>query len=181
MSGKTLGAGSTTPDNKKDYWNTPWHAVHDASALVGQPFVLDACATDRHAAKAYLYISPDEDALKEQWDPEKPGAVWCNPPFSQKFAFLERAHQQSILHGLTICVMVPYERCTKWWQQYVNGRATVVYVPDGRYNYCDDTTKEEISGVNFASCFVVFTPLTMPTQYVDFLRGIGKQAANDNG
>lgn len=180
MSGVGSGAKSATPDNKKDYWNTPWHAVHDAAFLIGQSFELDACAKDQSAAKAYQWITPEQDALTSQWVPKVAGAVWCNPPFSNKAAFLDRAYQQAKLHGLTVCVMVPYEHLTLWWRQYVSNRATVVYLPDGRYNYVDDETKIEQSGVNFASCFVVFTPLQMPTQYVEFTRGIGSLPANDN-
>lgn len=180
MSGKTPGTKSETPDNKKDFWNTPWHAVRDAEVLIGQRFTLDAAAIDGNAAKAGEWITPDMDALKTPWTPTKPGAVWCNPPFSQKQLFLKRAWDQARAHGVTVCLMVPYERATKWWREYVSGRATVVYLPEGRYNYCDADSKVEIVGCNFASCFVVFTPLAMPTQYVEFTRGIGRQPANDN-
>jgi phage N-6-adenine-methyltransferase len=173
MSGKTPGVQSSTPENKKDNWNTPEHAIRDASILIGMPFTLDACACDHVTAKAPEFISPDLDALKVSWVPKQPGAVWCNPPFSRKAEFLNHARQQSNWHKLTIVMMIPYEPCTKWWREHVSGKASIVYVPDGRYNYCDPVTKREITGVNFASCFVVFTPLTMPTQYVEFSRGIG--------
>lgn len=169
MSGKNPGAQSNTPDSKKDNWNTPWHAVKDAEALLGVRFALDACACDKATAKAKRFISPEQDSLKTEWDT---GPVWCNPPFSQKQAFLKRARRQSREHGVIVCMMLPYEPCTKWWREYVSGCASVVYVPDGRYNYCDPATKAEITGVNFASCFVVFTPMMLPTQYVDFNRGI---------
>jgi phage N-6-adenine-methyltransferase len=173
MSGKTPGVKSKTPDNKKDDWNTPWHAVKDASALIGMPFTLDACACDDATAKAVAFFTPEQDALKQAWVPSERGAVWCNPPFSRKAEFLNHARQQSRWHKQTIVMMIPYEPCTQWWREYVSGVASIVYVPDGRYNYCDPATKAEITGVNFASCFVVFTPLTMPTQYVEFSRGIG--------
>lgn len=170
MSGKSLGAASNTPESKKDNWNTPWHAVRDAEALLGQSFMQDACACDKATAKAPMFITPEQDSLKTEWIV---GPVWCNPPFSRKTEFLQRAHEQAIKHSIIVCMMLPYEPCTKWWREHVSGKASIIYVPDGRYNYCDPATKAEITGVNFASCFVVFTPLTMPTQVVDFDRGIG--------
>ena len=172
MSGKTPGVQSSTPENKKDNWNTPLHAVLDAEALIGQKFTLDACACDSATAKAGEFITPETDALTVSWVPVHNGAVWCNPPFSRKTEFLHHAWRQARWHALTIVMMIPYEPCTKWWREFVSGKASIVYVPDGRYNYCDPETKREITGVNFASCFVVFTPLTMPTQYVEFSRGL---------
>lgn len=183
MSGVGSGAASKTPDSKKDFWNTPWHAVQDAEFLIGQVFALDACATSFNEAKAEQWITPEQDALITEWLPAKRGAVWCNPPFSQKIAFIKRAYHQSRRHAVTVCVMLPFEPTTKWWRENISSRASVVYVPDGRYSYVDDETKIEQRGVNFSSCFVVFTPLTMPTQYIEFTRGLAERimAANDNG
>lgn len=178
MSGKTPGAESKTPEHKKDNWNTPLHAVMDAESLIGIPFTLDACACDLVTAKAREFISPETDALTVAWVPSAPGAVWCNPPFSRKTEFLQHAYRQSTWHGLTIVMMIPYEPYTKWWRDFVSNKASLVYVPDGRYNYCDPISKKEITGVNFASCFVVFTPFTMPTTVVEFSRGKGLYGNN---
>lgn len=180
MSHLTPGKKSNTDPSLKDLWNTTWAAIEDATALIGQPFALDACARDAETAKADQFITPEMDALTVDWMPALPGAIWCNPPFSRKTTFLYHAFWQSRGTGRTICCMVPFEPVTRWWREFVSGKATVVYVPDGRYNFADPETKQELKGVNFASCFVVFTPLIMPTQYVEFVRGIGSGAANDN-
>lgn len=174
MSHSNPGRESKTDNSIRDLWNTAPLAIGDARHLIGQEFTLDACAIDAAAAKADQFITPEIDALKVDWLPEKRGAVWCNPPFSQKLEFLDRAYEQAKKHNLTICVMIPYERISGWWRNHVHDRASIVYVPDGRYNYAHAETKKVISGVNFASCFVVFTSLTMPTVYVDFMRGVGK-------
>jgi phage N-6-adenine-methyltransferase len=175
MSGATMGRKSATDPNKKDYWNTPWHAVQDASALIGMPFTLDACAIDGNAAKAREWITPEQDALKTPWL-SAAGAVWCNPPFSNKLAFLDRAYQQAKQYGRTVVCMIPQEPATIWWQRYVYGRASFVFVPNGRYNFLDQETKQKSDGCNFCTCFVVYTPLNVPTQYVHFERGIGSRA-----
>lgn len=174
-----MGVKSATPENKKDFWNTQWSTVRDAEALIGQRFTLDACAKDAGAAKAREWITPEQDALKTPWISGN-GAVWCNPPFTMKLEFLERAHHQAKLYGRIVVCMIPQEPSTGWWQRYVVGKATFVFMPDGRYNFLDDATKLLAPGCNFCSCFVVFTPLNVPTQYVHFVRGIGSLPANDN-
>lgn len=175
MSGATMGRKTQTAPHKKDLWNTPWHAVHDASALIGQPFTLDACAKDASAAKARQWITPEQDALVTPWL-SAGGAVWCNPPFTKKLAFLDRAYDQARRYGRTVVCMIPHETATKWWKRHVRDRATFVFIPDGRYNFLDDETKELSDGCNFCTSFVVFTPLNAPTQYIHFDRGIGSNA-----
>jgi phage N-6-adenine-methyltransferase len=171
MSGKGNSNISATPDNQKDLWQTPPFVVEDAARLIGQGFALDACAADIQAAKAAEFITPEMDALTVDWWPAAAlGAVWCNPPFSQKEAFLQRAHEQARLMRLTVCCLVPLEPSTTWWRTHVTGKATAVYIPDGRYPFIHPETGLVMGSPNFASCFVVFTPLTMPTQYIEFER-----------
>ena len=172
MSHNMQGNDSKTPINKKDFWNTTWQAVRDAEFLIGSKFSLDAAST-LEAKKAHSFISPEMDAFFVSWFDEFRGAVWCNPPFSKKELFLDRAHEQAKKYGMTVVCMVPFEPTTKWWLRHVIERASIVYIPSARYNFIDDETKKEISGCPFSSCFAVFTSLTMPTQYIHFTKGIG--------
>ena len=175
MSHVTAGKKTETLASKKDFWNTSDLALNDAKALCGvKRFDLDACATSENEAKATEYISPSTDALRCEWylSGDDIKTVWCNPPFSQKELFLRRAKEQSSKHNLTVCCMIPFEPCTKWWRACVSDKATFVYVPDGRYCFVDDETKQEVKGVNFCSCFVVFTPLhTKEAVFINFERG----------
>lgn len=162
---------TNTPENKKDYWRTSDQAYQDACYLCGlDDFYIDVAASEENR-KCGAYIDEPLDALNIEWFARGSRTAWCNPPFSRKVEFLQKAHKQR--HEGMTCMMLPYEPCTKWWRENVDGKATVVYVPDGRYNYCHPETGKPVQGVNFASAFVVFTSLTMPTQYVPFLRGIG--------
>lgn len=173
MSGKTRENKSQTDESKKDLWNTDWRALRDAQALIGKPFVLDVAATDAGTAKAKTFITPEQNSLKTEWLSGN-GAIWCNPPFTMKPQFLTRARHQSLKWQREIMVMLPFEPTTEWWRNCVSGRATAVFIPDGRYGYLNPDTKELIPGVNFVSCFLLFTPLKIPTQYVEFDRWIGK-------
>ena len=180
MSHVTAGKKTETPVNKKDFWNTSDLAINDAMALCGvKQFDLDACAKSPKESKAVEFISPTDDALISEWIGvfgQLVKSVWCNPPFSQKELFLKRAKEQSAKHNLTVCCMIPFEPCTKWWREFVSDKATFVYVPDGRYNFVDDETKQEVKGVNFCSCFVVFTPLhTKEAIFINFERGFASK------
>lgn len=179
MSGKGNSNNSATPKNIKDLWQTPQFVVDDAARLIGQKFALDACAADEFAAKAAEFITPEMDALKVDWWPAAAlGAVYCNPPFSQKVEFLKRAYDQACRMRLTVCCLVPLEPATTWWRNTVSGKATAVYIPDGRYPFIHPETGLVMDQPNFASCFVVYTPLTMPTQYIEFERTkVSKRAA----
>ncbi len=180
MSHVTAGKKSDTPVNKKDLWNTSELAINDAMSLCGiSYFDLDACATTSKESKGYEFITPEECALSTDWQSKFDymiKSVWCNPPFSQKELFLKRAKEQSERHNFTVCCMIPFEPCTKWWREFVSDKATFVYVPSGRYNFIDDETKKEVKGVNFCSCFVVFTPIyTKEAIMINFERGFASK------
>lgn len=174
MSHTTAGKETNTPANIKDYWQATDYAYRDACALVGvNDFDIDAAATHENTL-CFEHIDEESDALTGGWFFYNIGdTVWCNPPFSKKLDFIKQAYQER-KHGL-ICMMLPYEPCTRWWRENVDGKASLVYVPDGRYNYISPETGKEVKGVNFCSAFVVFTSLTMPTTYVQFKRGVGNE------
>mgnify|MGYP003662213074 CR=1 FL=1 len=80
------------------------------------------------------------------------------------------SHKYSKL-GLTIIMLLPFERTTGWWRDNINGKASRVYVPDGRYPFLETDGKTQKSNVNFASCFIEFSPRFFNiTEYIDFER-----------
>lgn len=173
MSHTTIGVESNTPLNKKDEWMTTDYALKDALYLCGlERFDLDAATNGKNKIAMADGMLTDSLPLVYWFDLHNRTA-WCNPPFSLKVEFLQKVYEQR-MHGF-ICMMLPYEPATKWWRENVDGKASVVYVPDGRYNFIDPETGLEVKGVNFASAFVIFTSLTMPATYVQFPRGIGSK------
>ncbi len=179
MNGK-VGGASKTPAVHKDFWVTSPEAAQDASHLIGMEFGVDAAASNSRVAKAPIFITPEQDALDPftLWTPPPGKATWCNPPFSHKTDFIARAYDAATLHKHVVCMMLPYEPITKWWRTLIDGRATNVFVPDGRYHYLHPETLEPMREVTFASAFVVFTPMRVPTQYVQTVRGIAIRAMN---
>jgi len=183
---------SQTAQEEKGRWGTQWECFYDAAALTGYSFILDTCA-EAPTAKCANFITPGEDALTVDWvrraqeivtrlnnipftSPAlKPVAGWCNMPFTQKPAFLSKCFE-SARGGFPIVALCPYERSTGWWREYVKGKATRVFIPNGRYNFLKVDGKTKKTGVNFLSCFVEFGIGAGfgETQFIDFKRGVHK-------
>lgn len=162
---------SKTAENSKDFWRTWPGAIADAEKLIGLRMALDACATNASVAVSGEFISPEQDALLLDWTPfGSIGAVWCNPPFSLKAEFLQKAFDQAKKNRLVVCCMIPFEVATGWWSDNVQGKATFVFMPDGRYPFIHPETNELMRSPDFATCFVVYTPFSVQTQYVPFQR-----------
>lgn len=166
-----LNAFSKTKSDEKDFWATSWPCFNRIQDVLGIKFYLDACATPA-TAKCENFLSKHigQDALEVSWfdficervffDPTfkiNQAAVWCNPPFSQKAEFLEKAIKES-KKGLVVCVLLPMDMTTSWWTDLVEAHADTVAIPDGRYNFMRPDGVTMTSGVNFSSAFALFTP-----------------------
>ena len=87
---------------KNDCLQTPQY-VTDALG----PFDLDPCATvDSTIAKINWWDGRGEDGLLLQWE----GFVWCNPPFSQKEAWIKK--MLSHRHGI---ILLPERGSAPWF------------------------------------------------------------------
>jgi hypothetical protein len=96
--------------------------------------------------------------------------ILYNPPFDNKHEFIKECHSYSKL-GLTIVMLLPWGRTTGWWRELINNKASLVFVPDGRYPLLDIDSKTQKSGVIFASCFVEFSAHHFNiTEHVDIVR-----------
>lgn len=91
-------------------------------------FTLDVAAAD-HNAKAPTYYTRDDDGLSRAWT----GRVWCNPPYSDCGAWVDKAWAEwharrrfdtnGYPTGLDlelIVMLLPANRVEqKWWQKHV--------------------------------------------------------------
>lgn len=89
-----------------DEWSTPEYIWRFMEHIVGK-FKLDAAATSANAV-CKTFFGPGslltEDALQAKW-PISP--VWCNPPYSQVGAFMEKALKESQQGGGHSCLPSP--------------------------------------------------------------------------
>ena len=177
---------SSTPSEDKNRLSTTWECFNDAKLVTGLTFVLDVAA-EAPTAKCGNYITPEEDALSVNWgdrlaqvhknnlsliatrSPVANVGLWCNPPFDLKLEFIQKAYDESRTHGISICLLIPYEPLTIWWRCMIDGVARTVYEPRGRYRFYKPDGKTRMAGSNFGVCFVVFDgSFINHTNYVKF-------------
>jgi phage N-6-adenine-methyltransferase len=78
-------------------------------------FTLDAAAA-AHNAKLPRYFTYEDNGLEQSWAGER---IWCNPPFSNLGAWVQKAHQEAP-HCPLIVLLLPANRCEqKWWHDYI--------------------------------------------------------------
>ncbi|WED23058.1 phage N-6-adenine-methyltransferase [Vibrio sp. JC009] len=196
----TILVQSATPASNKNRWATTWECFEDGKALYGREFKLDVCAepettkvnrfytslewlerhNGNHFARGEGFTAEDFnpnaqivgfDALRLPWEND----FWCNPPFDGKQLFIKKAFHEARA-GNSGLMLLPYEPATTWWRELVDGKATAVYEPDGRYNFLDIDGVTKKRGVNFPSAFVLWTPhYTHYTPKIPFKRGVSDE------
>ncbi|EGR1298312.1 hypothetical protein EAF56_20205 [Vibrio alginolyticus] len=189
---------SKTDPSIKNKWGTDPRAVVDGKILfrdaTGKELVFDAAA-EPQTAKFSRYLLPNDwiagrrdwvsqlkdnnvpgggpatcvgfDALQCDWE----DGWWCNPPFDRKPEFIQKATEE-MFKGRDGMMLLPYEPLSGWWIDYVDGYASMVYEPNGRYPFYEADGYTRKSGVNFGSVLLLFTrrKLSTPRQkYTKFM------------
>lgn len=149
---------SKTKESEKDLWRTQPRLLDNIERYMGEAIVFDACASPGANLRPGFF-SPEQDALTQSW-PDR-GLIWCNPPFSRKAAFVEKAAHEARTRGSRTVFCLPTDLVQKYWG-IVHAYSRLVLVPDKRINFIDgrgNVTK----GVNFQTCFPVIGGLTPDT------------------
>lgn len=83
--------------------------------------------------------------------------AFCNPPFSQKAEFIEKAHKEVQAGNCPICVMIlPLNSMdTKVWHEIIEGRYHYEILK-GRISFIDPETKQPRKGNNSGTVIVYF-------------------------
>ena len=83
-------------------------------------FELDVCATAENA-KCAKYYTREQDGLAQKWE----GVCWCNPPYGREVG---KWVQKGAESGCTVVMLLPARTDTKWFHEYIYGRAEVRFV-----------------------------------------------------
>ncbi|GHU72158.1 DNA N-6-adenine-methyltransferase of bacteriophage [Clostridia bacterium] len=87
-------------------------------------FDLDVCATAENA-KVARYFTKEQDGLAQSWA----GSVaWCNPPYGKGIELWCQKCYESSLNGVTVVLLVPVRSSTKWFHDWVLGKAELRFV-----------------------------------------------------
>lgn len=128
-------------------WPTPqafFNTLHEEFA-----FTLDPCATPENA-KCLLYFTKAEDGLVQDWGRHR---VFCNPPYGRTMPAWTRKCFVSSLAGATVVLLAHARTDTRWFHDWVYGKAREIRFIKGRLRFGDGP-----HCAPFPSLVAVFTP-----------------------
>jgi site-specific DNA-methyltransferase (adenine-specific) len=111
-----------------DEWSTP----RDFFAKLNRhyQFTLDPCATPENAT-CPLYFTKEQDGLAQDWGTHR---VFCNPPYGRTIGEWARKCFQASQGGALVVLFVPARTCTRWFHDYVQGKAAIRFYR-GRFKF----------------------------------------------
>lgn len=119
---------SNTPREAKDRWRTPPWLFAWVCRRYGRPDVDLAAESDNTLCDAYPI-----DAFAQPWITL--GRLgWCNPPYSDPAAWLERAVEES-LNGFTSILLVPAPNGEVYHARHTFGTASEIVFIAGRVSF----------------------------------------------
>lgn len=127
MSRDSLGRFFATTAQGSGYhgWHTPADLFDKVEAVIG-PFDLDPCAPSSALSpvRARIRFTEKDDGLALDWF----GRVFMNPPYGRALSHWVSKAKYEAERGALVVGLVPARTDTAWWQDYVAGSATVVFL-----------------------------------------------------
>lgn len=104
-------------------------------------FTID-CAANEINTKCKRWYDEECNSLKQFWSDWDNEVRWLNPPYSNPSLWVQKAYEES-LKGCTVVCLLPSDTSTKWFHEWVIGKAEVRFVqgricfecPDGNGGY----------------------------------------------
>jgi hypothetical protein len=175
---------SQTEKQNKDYWRTSELLINDALKLLNiKSFGIDVCChfepaiNDINIIKhAETYIDEEENSLDSySWFHGSNPTAFCNPPFSRKWEFFQKAVEQVNKWSEQVLMVFPYTPATKAWSDNVHGQNCIIYVPDGRYQYLLPNGEKSVNNCNFDTCLILIVPFKCGNVIVNYKRGLSEK------
>ena len=142
-----------------DRRSTPTHVFNAIQKFLNFQIGHDVCA-EHWSAVCPSYWT--EGAFEKEW----PLTNWMNPPYSNPTPWVKKAFEES-QKGKFVVGLVVDDRSTKWWQDWVEDKASVCLIPNQRISFIRADTGEEEKGNPKASAIPIWTPwVTGRTEYV---------------
>lgn len=137
-----------------DNFNTPWFFFEQLNDIFN--FTVDvACdSTNKKCFRAFCYDS-GYDGLEESWRDER---VFCNPPFSEKKKWIEKAiYEVEKNQCPVVCMILPLNcMSTIFFYDLVIKGGYLYEITKARVDFLDNGTKEKASGNNSGTVIVYF-------------------------
>ena len=115
--------------SKTNEWSTPQDFFNELDKEFN--FTLDPCST-RENAKCTKYFTVEDDGLKQDWSND---VVFMNPPYGREIKYwVQKAYEES-LKGATVVCLIPSRTDTKYWHDYIFGKADDIRFIKGRLKF----------------------------------------------
>ncbi len=135
-------------------WRTPLELFHQLDMEFS--FELDAAATEENALCA-CFIDKEEDALSDKNPWHTFNSIFINPPYGRGVKkWCEKAWKES-QKGCTVVMLLPARTDTRWFHDWVYGRAEVRFLR-GRLKFRFPDGTPIPSAAPFPSMVVVYRP-----------------------
>jgi site-specific DNA-methyltransferase (adenine-specific) len=117
-------------------------------------FTVDvACSSTNKLCDRGFCFDQGINGLEESWAGQR---VFCNPPFSEKGKWMEKAHKEVSDQCPVVVMILPTNSMdSKPWHEYVYGKY-YYEILSGRVSFLDPETKEPASGNNSGTTIIYF-------------------------
>lgn len=105
----------------------------------------------------FIDVGAGEDGLAIDWSLRSSGDYWCNPPYSNVAAWAEKCSKMATRRRQA-CLLVPSRTDTRWWHNWVMGKAAHVYLIKGRVKF--DNGSGSSQGAPFPSAAIIYDGAT---------------------
>ena len=122
--------GSQGSNDRETEYGTPGWFIDPIKKAVGG-FDLDPASGAEAVDHADVQYTEEEDGLVQDWF----GTVWCNPPFSDKADWIEKAYEEyNRGNAELILLLLPVDTSAGWFHEYVV-RADAIWFKKGRLSF----------------------------------------------
>lgn len=132
---------------RSDDWPTPQSFFDRLDAEFA--FTLDPCATP-HNAKCPTFFTAQQNGLIQNWAGHR---VFCNPPYGRMMSAWAQKCYQSSLAGATVVMLAHARTDTRWFHDWVYGKATEIRLIRGRLKFGDGS-----QSAPFPSLVAIYRP-----------------------
>lgn len=139
---------SKTPEPQRDLWQTPPYVFNYYDARFN--FSHDVAATVSNAL-ASCYYTEEDDALTKDWG----RAAWCNPPYSDTSAWVDKAIEQTSRGFREVVMLLPAATSVAWFAKAM-AHCSECHLITGRIAFINSETGLPVKNNNIGSVVFVF-------------------------
>lgn len=150
---------SNTPEAQRDLWQTPPYIFNYYNKRFN--FSHDVAASASNAL-AKCYFTEEHNALTKQWGI----AAWCNPPYSNTSAWVDKAIEQtSDGSSRQVVMLLPAATSVAWFAKAM-AHCSECHLITGRIAFINSETGLPVRNNNMGSVVFVFDGVSPVKQHL---------------